>query len=112
MKTIANILVKTLIFLLTAYIVPGFNINSFVTALLVVVVLGVLNIFLKPLLILLTLPINILTLGLFTFVVNAFLLYFASLIVSGFKLESFWSAVVGALVIALLSAVFSAVFKV
>lgn len=112
MKLLANWLVKALILLLTAYFVPGFKIESFGAALIVVVVLAIFNIFLKPVLLFFTLPINILTLGLFTFVVNAILLYLASTIVVGFHISSFGTAIMAALVIALLSGIFSLIFKV
>lgn len=112
MKLLADWLIKALILLLAAYFIPGFKIDSFTSALLAVFVLGFLNIFIKPLLLFLTLPINILTLGLFTFVVNAVLLYVASEVVPGFRIDSFLTATVAALVIALLSGLFSLVFRV
>ena len=67
-------------------------------------VLGILNVFLKPVLILLTLPMNILSLGLFTLIINAFLLYVASKIVPGFEIASFWKAFWAALLISIVSA--------
>lgn len=112
MKLIAEWLVKALILLLTTYFIPGFRIDSFTTALIAVIILGLLNIFIKPLLLFLTLPINILTLGLFTFVVNAILLYIVSAVLGGFHIDSFMTAIVAALVIAIISGVFSVVFKV
>lgn len=112
MKLIADWLVKALILLLTTYFVPGFKIDSLLTALFAVLVLGLLNIFIRPILLFLTLPINILTLGLFTFVINAVLLYLVAVVVPGFHLNSFTTAIFGALVIAVLSALFSLVFKV
>ncbi len=112
MKIIADLLLRALILLLATKFVPGFHIDSFTTALLAAIVLAILNFFIKPVLILLTLPVNILTLGLFTFVVNAILLYMTSALVSGFRIESFITAIVAALVIAILSGIFSIVFKV
>lgn len=112
MKALANWLVKALILLLTTYFVPGFTIDSLIVALIAVLVIGLFNIFIKPLLLFLTLPINILTLGLFTFVVNAVLLYLAAQVVPGFHIDSFLTAVVGALVIAVLSGLFALVFEV
>lgn len=111
MRTLASWLVKALILLLTAYFVPGFRIESFWTALIVVLVIGLLNIFLKPLLLFLTLPINILTLGLFTFVVNAVLLYIATVFVPGFRIDSFVTAIVAAFVMAVINGIFSLVFE-
>lgn len=111
MRLIVDILVRALILLLTTYLVPGFVIDSLASALLVVIVLGILNVLVKPILLLLTLPINILTLGLFTFVINALILYLAASFVPGFRVSSFGAALFAALVIAVLSGVFSAVFK-
>lgn len=112
MKLLANWLVKALILLLTTYLVPGFKIDSLGAALIAVAILGLLNLFIKPLLLFLTLPINILTLGLFTFVVNALLLYCVSEVVPGFHIASFTTAVMAALVIALITGIFSLVFKI
>lgn len=111
MKLIAEWLTKALILLLVTYFLPGFTISSFFTALMVVLVLVVFNIIIKPLFLFLTLPINILTLGLFTFVINAFLLYLSSLLVAGLKIDSFFTALLAALIIAILSSVISFAFK-
>ena len=86
-----------------AYLLEGIHVEGFLSALMTAAILGVLNTFFKPILVLLTLPINILTLGLFTFVINALLLKMASGVVSGFRVESFWAAVLGAIIISLAS---------
>jgi len=91
-------LLNTLILLLVGYLVPGVRFTSFWAALITSVVLGLLNALVRPLIILLTLPVNILTLGLFTLVINALLFWFASTIVKGFEISGFWSAFIGALV--------------
>jgi putative membrane protein len=78
-------------------------VSSFASAFFAAAVLGILNAFFRPILILLTLPINLLTLGLFTFVVNALLLMLTSSIISGFHVQGFWSAVFGSLVISVVS---------
>ena len=87
-----NFLVKTLIIaaavLLASYVLPGVAVNRFTTAVLVALVLSLLNFFVKPLLILLTLPITLLTLGLFLFIVNALIILLASKLVSGFRVDS------------------------
>ena len=85
----------------TAWIVPGISVASFASALLVVVILALINIFIKPLLIFITLPINFLTLGLFTFVVNALLLMLAGYVAPGFQVNGFISALLGSLVMSL-----------
>ena len=88
-------------FLITSRFVPGFKINDFGTAMWVAVVVGVLNILLRPILLLLTLPINILTLGLFTFVVNAIVLKAAAAMTKGFDIDSWGSALIGAVILAI-----------
>ena len=101
MRLIIKLSISTIAIFVTAYIVPGVKIDSFVTAAVVAIVLGVLNIFVKPILVILTLPINILTLGLFMIVINAFLVFIASLIVPGFSLSSVLSAIIFSLIFSL-----------
>lgn len=109
MKFIARLVIMALVILVVAYILPGIVIfegltfGGFSTALIVAVVLGVINALLKPILMVLVLPINMLTLGLFTFVVNAFLLMVVSWIVPGFMVLDFISALIGALLISVVS---------
>lgn len=96
-------LILTLSILAAAYLFEGIEVTSIASAIFAAAVLGILNAFFRPLLILLTLPINLLTLGLFTFVVNALMLMLTSSIISGFHVQGFWSAVFGSLVISLVS---------
>jgi putative membrane protein len=96
-------LILTLAILAAAYLFEGIEVSSFLSAFFAAAVLGILNAFFRPVLILLTLPINLLTLGLFTFVVNALLLMLTSGIISGFHVQGFWSAVFGSLVISVVS---------
>lgn len=86
--------------MITSYLVPGFKFATFGTAMIASVVIGLLNTVFRPLLILLTLPINIITLGLFTFVVNAIILKTAAALLSGFTIDSWASAIIGAVVLA------------
>ncbi len=92
-----------LAFYLIAYFVPGIAIASGVTALILAFFWGVVNVLLKPILILLTLPITLLTLGLFTLVINGFMFWVLSLFVKGFYVQDFWSAMVGALLLSVAS---------
>ncbi|WKZ29539.1 MAG: phage holin family protein [Patescibacteria group bacterium] len=85
--------------LLVAYLVPGVHVAGFYTALMAALILGIVNALIRPLLILLTLPITIVTLGLFTFVINALLLWFVSTVVKGFAIDGFVPALLGALVL-------------
>ncbi len=102
MKIIFSIVLNTLvIFVIAKFILPGFQVADFWTAFWVAIVLGLVNITIKPVLLILTLPINILSLGLFTFVINAFMLEIVSLLVKGFDISGFGTAFLGALIISL-----------
>jgi putative membrane protein len=87
----------------TAYIVDGIQVSGLFSAFLAAAMLGILNAFFRPIVLLLTLPINILTLGFFTFVINALMLKMASGVISGFKVYGFWSAILGSLLISVIS---------
>jgi len=91
-------LLNTLILILVAKVVPGVEFKSFWAALITSLVLGLLNAVIRPLIIFLTLPVNILTLGLFTLVINALMFWLASSIVKGFEVANFWAAFWAALV--------------
>jgi len=99
MFILSRLLLSVFGVLLAAYIVPGISVDGFVTALIVAVILGVINLTLKPLLFILTLPFTLLTLGLFSFVINALLLWFVASFVEGFEIASFVSALLGSLLI-------------
>lgn len=86
-----------------AWVVPGISVANFLTAMLVAIVIALINVFIKPVLILVTLPINIVTLGLFTLIINALLFMFAGFIAPGFEVENFLSAFIGALLLSILS---------
>lgn len=89
--------------LVVAYILPGITVASFGSALIAALVLGLLNTLVKPVLILLTLPITLVTLGLFLLVLNALVFWFAGSILKGFQVDGFWWAVLGALVYSIVS---------
>jgi putative membrane protein len=88
--------------MIAAYVIPGVTVSSFFSALLVALFLGVVNLLLKPFLILITLPINILTLGLFTFVINGLIILLASSVVKGFHVSGFWVAVLFSIVLSII----------
>jgi putative membrane protein len=98
-------LIQTVAILVAAYVLKGIDVTGFVPALAAAALLGILNAFVRPLLLLLTLPLNILSLGLFTFVINAFLLKIASLVIEGFTVQGFWAALLGSLFISFVSAI-------
>jgi len=103
MKILMNWLVYTLAITITSYILPGVQIGGLKAALLAALVLGLVNAILRPLLIFFTLPITILSMGLFVLVINAGLVLAASRLVSGFYVAGFWWALAFSLVIALVN---------
>jgi len=98
-----NFLIKTLIVaaavVLASYILPGVAVDRFTTALLVALVLSLLNFFVKPVLIILTLPVTILTLGLFLFIINAIIIVLAGKLITGFRVDSVWWALLFSLLL-------------
>lgn len=99
-------ILNILAIMFTAALLSGFEVSIW-GAIVGSVFLGVINAIIRPLLIILTLPLNILTLGLFTFVVNGFMLYLTSATVKGFNIDGFWWAVLTAIVLSLMSLVIS-----
>jgi putative membrane protein len=93
--------------LVVAYLLPGIAVASFGSALLAALVLGLLNMLVKPVLVLLTLPITIVTLGLFLIILNALLFWFAGSILKGFQVNGFWWAVIGAVLYSIISGLLS-----
>ncbi len=93
--------------LIVAYLLPGITVASFGSALIAALVLGLLNTLVKPVLILLTLPITIVTLGLFLLVLNALVFWFAGSVLKGFQVNGFWWALLGAFIYSVLSGVLS-----
>lgn len=100
MGLIASFIGTVLAVLVAAEFIPGFQVASFYTAAIVAILLGVVGITLRPILLLVTLPINILTLGLFSFVINAAILLLLASFVEGFAIDGFIPALVGAVIIA------------
>ncbi len=103
MKLLLKITIATLSILVASRLIPGVYLEDLVTALVVALVLGTLNLFVKPILILLTLPITVLTLGLFTFVISALMVLLTSSLVPGFQLASIWTALLFSIVVTLIS---------
>lgn len=100
-------LILTAAIMVASYLLEGIQVSGFLSALFGAVILSLLNIFFKPVLIILTLPFNMLTLGLFTFVINAFLLMMVSGVIPGFEVSSFWAALWGALLISIVNSILS-----
>ena len=93
----------TVAIIFASYMLDGIEVKSFFSALFAAAALGILNALFRPILIILTLPINVLTLGLFTFLINALMLKMASGIVPGFEVHGFWTAIFGSLIISVIS---------
>jgi len=108
MRIILNILVSAAAVLVTSRLLSGVTISGFGTAVVVAIVLGIVNGALAPLLLFLTMPINVLTLGLFTFVIIGALVMLTSALVPGFHVASFWWALGFAFVLALINTAFHA----
>lgn len=100
---IMQLLISALAFYITAYLIPGFVISGWMALVVISIVWGILTLIIRPILILLTLPINFLTLGLFTFVINALLLMLMTKIVPGFSISGFRTALLAAIVLSLVN---------
>ena len=96
-------LVNALALYITALLLPGIQLRGVVATLIAAAILGIVNAIIRPLLVLLTLPLNIVTLGLFTFVINALMLLLTSALVPGFTIRGFGWALVGAIVLSVIS---------
>lgn len=111
MNIIINWVVSAMVVFAVAYILPGVTVDNFTSALVVALVLGIINAILKPVLIILTLPINILTLGLFTLVLNALLILLVSRIVPGFIVSTFLAAFVFGIILSVANAFVNHAYK-
>jgi len=101
MNLLIRLLVNALLIILIGAVVPGIHVSGIGAAIIAVIALAIVNVTLKPLLFILTLPITLLTLGLFTFVINALMLWFVGSIIKGFTVDGFIPALLGALIISL-----------
>lgn len=109
MSTVINLLLSTLAVLVTTYLIPGVDVDSFWVAVVVAVVLGLVNAFVRPVVSLLTLPVNVLTLGLFSFVITALMVMLTGALVPGFIVTGFVPALLFGVVESLVSWVLFAV---
>lgn len=106
MKTLLKFLLAGASVLLAAYLLPGVSVDSFATALWVVVVMGLANTFVRPVLVFFTLPISILTLGLFLLVINILMIFLVDYLVAGLRIDGFFNAVLFGLVLSLANGLF------
>lgn len=105
MKLLLIWFLNALALLTVAYVLPGIHIDGFTAALVAALILGLINTLLRPLLILLTLPVTVVTLGLFILVINGLLFWFAGSVLKGFEVSGFWVGVLGALLYSIFSSV-------
>lgn len=111
MDFLARLIISTLAVMVTSFLLPGVHIDSALTAILVAFVLSLLNAVIKPLLVLLTIPITLFTFGLFLLVINAMIIQLASWIVPGFVLSGFWSAFFFSIVLSIITAIMDGMAK-
>lgn len=104
MQLLIHLALNVLALLVVDYVVPGFHIDSIKTAIVAAIVIGVINTFIKPVIQIIALPISILTLGIFAFLINVALLWYSALLVPGFEIASFASAAISAIALALVNA--------
>jgi putative membrane protein len=101
MKLLVRMLITSLLVLVIAKVMKGVDIDEFTTALTVAIVLGLLNFFVKPILVLFTLPVTIFTLGLFLLVINTIIIMLCDHFIPGFKINSFWTAMLFSIILSL-----------
>jgi putative membrane protein len=111
MNILFSWLISAMVILTASYLLPGVHVENFTAALVTAVILGIINLFIKPLLLILTLPITLLTFGLFAVVINAVLILLASSIVPGFNVDGFWWALLFSLVLSLINSFLNSVNK-
>lgn len=111
MDFLLRLIISSLAILVTALVMPGVQVESMWTAILVALVLSVLNAIVKPVLVILTIPITVVTLGIFLLVINAIIILLADKIVPGFQVNSFWSAFFFSIVLSLVTAVLERLAK-
>ncbi len=105
LSILLQLVVAALAILFTAYILPGISVDDFITGVIIAALLSLLNITIKPLLIFLTIPITLLTLGLFLLVINAIIVLIAAEIVGGFSVDNFWWALLFSLILSLVNSI-------
>lgn len=111
MKMVSFLFINSLAVLLACYLVPGATVDSIWIALVVAIILALINTFVKPILVILTLPITIITLGLFYFILNTLIILFIDWIIPGFHINTFWSALFFSLIISFVSWVINKISK-
>ncbi len=105
LKIIVRLVINALAIFITAQVLPGVQVEDLSSAFIIALVLGLINTFIKPILLLFTLPLNFMTLGLFTFVLNALIILLVDYVVAGFEVANFWYALLFSLVLSIVSSI-------
>ncbi|PWL37922.1 hypothetical protein DKG77_14265 [Flagellimonas aquimarina] len=111
MKLLLKLLLNAIAVIILSYVLPGVGVDSMTTAIIVALVLSVLNFIVKPILVILTLPITIVTLGLFLLVINAIIILIAADFISGFQVSSIWWAIIFSLLLSFLQSILHSIIK-
>lgn len=111
LKFVSKTLLTSVAILIAAYLLKGVSVDNTITAIIVAAILGFLNSFVRPILIILTIPITIVTLGLFLIVINVLMVYFVTQIVPGFKVESFGWAILFSFIVSIVSSILERVIN-
>lgn len=106
MKVLIRLFVYTCAVLLTAWLLPGVTVEKFVTALMVAISLAIINTFVRPILVFLTIPVTIFTLGIFLLVINALIILFIGRIIPGFHVDGFWWALLFSVILSIIASLF------
>ena len=109
MNFIIRLIISTLAVLITAYLLPGVYVDSFITSVFVAVVLGCLNTLVKPLLILFSLPLVVFSFGLFLIVINTLIILLTDKLVDGFRVDGFWHALLFSIVMSMVTSILNAI---
>ncbi|UII80803.1 phage holin family protein [Flagellimonas sp. CMM7] len=111
MKLLLKLLLNALAVVILSYVLPGIGVDSLTTAVIVALALSILNFIVKPILVILTLPITIVTLGLFLLVINAIIILIAADFISGFQVSSIWWAIIFSLLLSFLQSILHSIIK-
>lgn len=106
-----QILITAIAIFVVSYLLRGIQVDGIVAALIAALLLGLVNSFVRPFLVVFSIPLNIITLGLFTFIINAIMLLLTAWLVPGFVVSGFWTAVLGSILISIFTSLISAIFQ-
>lgn len=106
MNFIIKLLLSGLAVVISSYVLPGVSVDSYFDAIVVAAILAILNVLVRPVLVILTIPITVFTLGLFLLVINAFLILMADYFIQGFQVDGFWWALIFSIILAIVNSIF------